>query len=372
MLAYWFRNDLRLEQNEALAYAANLDEILPIYVLDERLLGLSYYGFKRCGAHRMQFILNTVAALRAALQAQGSDLIFRIGEPQQVISQLADSLDCSFVVCTKEVSQDDANLESSLSKRLKPENIEFDMIWDNTLYHAQDLPFLMHKMPEDFEAFAYQVKNCHIRPLNTGQTYRFAKVDIDPGSIPRLKDLGYEETFDGLMAGELAALASVHAYLEGKESKLSAYLAIGSISPRQVYFEIINKKINTEKSTDLVNNLRKRDFFKFLALKFGTRLFKEAGIKLDFARKGNRDRAKLAQWYQGNTENQEVNEIMKKLGKTGFLNQNDRKAIASYFVKDMAMAWTLGAAYFENAMVDYDVYTNWGNWNFTAEELITK
>ena len=83
----WFRQDLRLHDNEALADALRTsEEVIPVYVFDERVFrGKTKYGFPKTGAHRTKFIIDSIKDLRQSLQAIGSNLIVRIGKPEDCL-----------------------------------------------------------------------------------------------------------------------------------------------------------------------------------------------------------------------------------------------------------------------------------------------
>jgi deoxyribodipyrimidine photo-lyase len=68
----------------------------------------------------------------------------------------------------------------------------------------------------------------------------------------------------------------------------------------------------------------------------------------------------------GNTGNRFIDANMRELLLTGFMSNRGRQNVASYFVHELGLDWRLGAQYFEEALVDYDVYSNWGNWAYLA------
>ena len=73
-----------------------------------------------------------------------------------------------------------------------------------------------------------------------------------------------------------------------------------------------------------------------------------------------------AKWIEGKTSEPFVNANMIELKKTGFMSNRGRQNVASYFTKNMSMDWRMGAAYFEQQLIDYDVHSNWGNWMYVA------
>jgi deoxyribodipyrimidine photo-lyase len=140
-ILFWFRNDLRLHDNEALIQATKEGNVIPIYIFDERQFIDTPLGFKRTGTFRAKFLIESVENLRKNLQKIGSDLVIRIGKPEEILAKMAADLRVAAVYASKEVTQEETTIEASLSKRLKPLNIEIELVWIATLYHARDLPF---------------------------------------------------------------------------------------------------------------------------------------------------------------------------------------------------------------------------------------
>lgn len=86
----WFRNDLRVHDNEALYRAAEYDRVLPVYCFDPRQFGKTSFGFKKTGPHRTRFLIESVLNLRENLQKSGGTLLIRIGKPEEIVPQLVE------------------------------------------------------------------------------------------------------------------------------------------------------------------------------------------------------------------------------------------------------------------------------------------
>ena len=122
-IIFWFRNDLRLHDNEALLKATKAGNIIPVYVFDERQFNKTSLGFKRTGAFRAKFLLESVEDLRNNLRKIGSDLIIRVGKPEEILAKMADEWQAAAVYASKEVTQEETTVEAKLSKRIKPLNL---------------------------------------------------------------------------------------------------------------------------------------------------------------------------------------------------------------------------------------------------------
>ena len=99
----WFRNDLRLHDNEALLEALHTaDEVMPIYVFDERIFkGKTSFGFPKAGKFRAQFIIDSVQDLRDNLRQKGVELVVRVGKPEEILFDLAQQIKSSWIICNR-------------------------------------------------------------------------------------------------------------------------------------------------------------------------------------------------------------------------------------------------------------------------------
>jgi len=166
----------------------------------------------------------------------------------------------------------------------------------------------------------------------------------------------YKETRNGMVGANYS-------------SKFSAWLAIGSISPRYIYQEI--RKYESENGANestywLIFELLWRDFFRFMFKKHQTKFFLYSGIKTENKNSKSLNEKLLSQWVNGTTPSDFINANMIELQKTGFMSNRGRQNVASYFCNELNMDWRFGAAYFEEALIDYDVCSNWGNWAYLA------
>ncbi len=394
-IIFWFRNDLRLHDNEALLEAQKAGNVIPVYVFDERQFKTTSLGFKRTGAFRAKFLLESVENLRNNLRKISSDLIIRIGKPEEILAKMAAEYQAAAVYASKEVTQEETTIEANLSKRIKPLNIEIELIWIATLYHARDLPFQINYLPDIFTEFRKKVERSSKIRATFDAPKQLQKVEnIELGNIPTLQDLGFKNapvlekrTVLDFKGGESEALNRLNEYIWSKDllktyketrneliggdysSKLSAWLSLGCISPRKIYEEVkkYEQNVTSNDSTYwLVFELIWRDYFHFIALKFGTRIFKSSGIKNDLIKTWKHHAPSFEKWKNAETGVPFIDANMKELQLTGFMSNRGRQNVASYLTKDLGIDWTWGASYFESQLIDYDVCSNWGNWNYVA------
>jgi deoxyribodipyrimidine photo-lyase len=158
-------------------------------------------------------------------------------------------------------------------------------------------------------------------------------------------------------------------------TRLSPWLAHGCVSPRAVYEAVLGyerQSGRTEETYWLVLELLWRDFFRFVAAKHGDRLFHAAGLQgarvpfrsLRYNDEGARE--DFERWRLGRTGVPLVDAAMRELLATGYTSNRTRQNVASFLVKNLGVDWRAGAEWYESAVIDYDVASNWGNWAYVA------
>jgi deoxyribodipyrimidine photo-lyase len=396
-IIFWFRNDLRLHDNEGLFRAVQeSDEIVPIYVFDPRQFVETNLGFHKTGAFRAKFLLESVQNLRDNLRKRGANLLVRIGKPEIVLSKLAQEIEATAIYSSKEATQEETDVEIALSKNLKVNNIDFETIWSATLHHPRDLPFWVSRLPDVFTDYRKAVeKSAKIRAtFAEPESYNLPQ-GLEMGAMPEIYELilfaQMPETDSravmNFKGGETAALNRLDEYfwktdslknyketrngLLGADysSKFSVWLALGCISPRYIYEQVKNyetKRVANDSTYWMVFELLWRDYFRFVALRYGSRLFKTSGIQHNLTVKWKNNKAVFERWVNGETGVKFIDANMRELKATGFMSNRGRQNVANYLAKTLGINWTWGAAYFESQLIDYDVCSNWGNWNYTA------
>ncbi|MGR6839574.1 FAD-binding domain-containing protein [Aliivibrio wodanis] len=108
-----------------------------------------------------------------------------------------------------------------------------------------------------------------------------------------------------------------------------------------------------------------REYFQWLALQLGSQLYRfQGGAEHEPLTHYFDDR--FTQWCEGNTSHPLVNACMKELNSTGYMSNRGRQIVASCLVNELGIDWRFGAAYFQQQLIDYDVASNWGNWQYIA------
>jgi len=215
---------------------------------------------------------------------------------------------------------------------------------------------------------------------------------FEVGHLPSLEDLGVElvnrdhRTAFPFTGGESSGLARLQDYLWGSHSvatyketrnglvgqnystKFSPWLAHGCLSPRMIHDQIKKyerSEVANQSTYWVLFELIWRDYFKFVCLKFGDRVFHRSGI-LGQDQPWSQDMEQFKAWAEGRTGVPFVDANMRELKQTGWMSNRGRQNVASFLIKDLGLDWRLGAEWFESQLLDHDVCSNYGNWNYAA------
>jgi deoxyribodipyrimidine photo-lyase len=390
----WFKTDLRLHDNETLIHAIEQsDEIIPVYCFDESHFQKTEFGFLKTGNFRAQFLLESILNLDSNLRQLGSGLMVLKGKPEEEIYKIAKEYKVDKIFAKREVSYEEKRTEQLVEKEVWKLHCTFETFSISTLYHALDLPFSIKDIPDVFTNFKRKVEHeSSIRPLFQ-KPLKINSPVIPSIQLPELKEFNLEfPESDGravmpFKGGETEAYKRLNTYffetqlvsnykntrngMIGSEysSKFSPWLALGCLSPREIYHEL--KKYETRFSANdstywLVYELLWRDYFRFMMKKYRSKYFLQSGIKTAESKVLELDKKKLQKWINGKTDSSFINANMLELKLTGFMSNRGRQNVASYLCNDLKVDWRYGAAYFEQQLIDYDVCSNWGNWAYLA------
>lgn len=373
----WFRNDLRIRNNAALhAALAEGCKLSALYILDKRSFKL--------GDFRRNFITESLADLAENLNQYNICLDVRSGVPKEELSVFFDAHTTYRVFANKGYASEEKAQEKLLQSI---PNVELYLFDEGFLIPPHCLPFDIDNLPDTFTAFRKKIEQVDIEsmlaaPPDKGPSVNRAQSNIgmDPArrntafpfrggeyaALERLKDylwntrniLNYKETRNGLLGTEYS-------------SKLSPWLATGCISAREIFSEIkaFERQVESNASTYwLIFELLWRDYFRYVMLKYGTSLFKSGGIRgKEMNRIAPLDASeRFDAWVNGQTGDDFVDANMRELKLTGFMSNRGRQNVASFLVHQLKLDWRKGAAYFEKQLIDYDVFSNWGNWAYLA------
>jgi deoxyribodipyrimidine photo-lyase len=372
----WFRNDLRIHDNEILLEAVRkADKILPVYCFDPYYFQKNASGNTKTGNIRARFLLESVANLRKNLQQLGGELLIQIGNPAEILPQIAGQYYVNEVYHHREVAYEETEISEQVEAALWKIKLNLKHFIGHTLYHKEDLPFPIKDIPDSFAVFKKKVeRDSTVRTCVETPDHISVPNITNAGEIPTLQQLGLDEPLDDprsttrFIGGEDMALAQLETFFSnnshlnlGKKagsfdnlSKFSPWIALGCISLRQVYWEAL--------SLDLLW----RDYFRFMFKKHGQKFIAAKDpAETTTPNAANQDEL-FENWKSGETGVPMIDAIMHELNATGYISNNNRKIIAGFLVNALNVDWTKGAAYFEEKLIDYSPASNWGNWAFVA------
>lgn len=390
----WFRNDLRLEDNQTLDTAIReSDNVLPVYILDPRQFTSTIYNFPKTGDVRKKFIYECLNDLKTNLQKIGGDLIITEGIPEELIPELAKSFGIQKVYFSEEATTEERAVEQRVEIRLGKLGIETEKFWTSTLICKSDLPFSIPHIPDVFTKFRSKIEHetKYSMPLEAP-----IAINLHP-DFQKIDSIELAENFENVKIDERSVLAfsggetkaksrlrnyiweeeSIRNYKEVRNgligssysTKFSPWLATGCLSAKTIASEVdkYETMVCKNDSTYWVKfELLWRDFFRFTALRQGSRLFDPNGFNGLNVKPGKTDFARLKKWINGETGDAFVDANMRELAATGWMSNRGRQNVASYLIHDMQVNWLLGAAYFESQLIDYDPCSNYGNWAYIA------
>ena len=376
---YWFRRDLRLADNPTFnALAERVDRLICVYVEGQDQELQSQLLEPRSSIFKQSFEQQSVSALALALEQKKQHLLVLESPAQNALIDLIKGYSVTHLGVDSHPGVNEARAVKNL--QVACPKVHFITANGHTLFTPEHLPFAVTDLPKTFTPFRKEVEKCEVpKPVNTLVTLP-PPVVVSKPQIPTSPPLSLVE------GGELAGIAQLNDYLftthkikHYKEtrnefddwyssSKLSFWLANGSLSVRTCYQQIkaYESQFGANESTYwLYFELLWREYFQWYLMKHQGRLFDFKGVKQQAPTSGF-EQKKFIRWCEGMTDYPIVNACMRQLKQTGYMSNRGRQLVASCFVHELNLDWRYGAAYFEQQLIDYDVASNWGNWQYLA------
>ena len=414
-ILYWFRNDLRLADNPAFSQAClHAQHIVPVYIHDPAQTTLTPWGFNRQSAHRQHFLSTALKGLAEKLTAAGSALIALQGDPTEVLTNLSKQLGFTEIYCESIAAPE----EQAVIEQLKQQGLQIKEYWGSSMLELDTLPFAIERLADTFSTFRNQIEK---KGLRARKVYPTPQV-IPPLPIPPLPASFHIQTHQAEYLSESplprsldqypsSAIASFpyhtaeffgaehaaqqhlekyfsttlpHTYKETRNlltgtdysTKFSPWLAIGTLSAPMIVqaLNAFEAQHGASKSSYWIwFELLWRDYFRLLHLKYGKTLYRKQGLasqESPATRYANKNPSKrnenFQRWFTAHTGEPLIDAAMHELQATGYLSNRLRQVVASYLIYDLAGDWRAGAAWFETQLIDYDVYSNQGNWLYIA------
>jgi deoxyribodipyrimidine photo-lyase len=377
---YWFQNDLRLADNPGLLAASRrADALLLVYCITP---GQPWCNTRGTGSQSARFLRESLQALRDELTPLGQKLLVVEGHPETLLLRLMNQ----YAIDELHTSSTPGYYESLTRTRLQEQHGDALVVHEgNTLLRQAQLPFDLERVPQQFTPFRRQVEALAIDspaltpaalpPIPTGLVVEPLPGDTQKPHIAfsvrggehagarRLQQWMFEQR-------GIAQYKATRNCLDGLagSSTLSPWLANGCLSARTVAHAIERYESlhgSNESTGWLTMELLWREFFHWRAHADGIKLFLAGGIRKRLRRCTFEPR-NYARWCQGDTDYPLVNALMRQLVATGWMSNRGRQIAASCLINELGIDWRYGAAFFEKHLIDYDVGSNYGNWQYIA------
>ncbi|PRD57193.1 deoxyribodipyrimidine photo-lyase [Sphingobacterium gobiense] len=377
VILVWFRNDLRVHDNEILYEAVQKgDIVIPVYFFDPRYFKTNELGFQNTGVIRAKFLLDSVAHLKSTLQGIGADLLVFNGKPEDEIGILCAKYEVTEVYHHREVAQRETNISERVEEVLWKEKINLKHFIGHTLYHKEDLPIPIRDIPDSFNSFKKKVeKESFVRPALPPVPHITTHPHLETTLIPTLDELGFSQEV-------IASLNNIEAPLHGGEGKalemiemtlsadyddvddynlISPYIANGAVSSAFYYHKIKTyyHPSKKKKYDRLLTRLLWRDYFRFMLKKYPNIFFKLNSSNTS-APVTSGDVLKAC--IRDSSPPPLISEFIHRLQTTGNLPYEYREILAAYMLQEWNVNHLIGASFFEEYLLDYAPATTYGYW----------
>lgn len=381
----WFRQDLRLADNPALAdAAAGGSPVIPVYILDESA------GARPLGGASRWWLDKSLTALARSLEAVGSRLILRRGDPAHQLNEIIATTGATTVHWSRLYDRHAVARDSAIKSDLRVDGVEATSCNGSLLNEPWDI---RNGSGEPYRVFTpyWRAARLALRdePAQAAPG-RLSAPNVWPDS-DSLTDWGLHPTrpdwsvgFAGWTPGEDGARAALDRFLAGAvedyvgardrpgvegTSRLSPHLHFGDIGPRQVWRAVQSAvaagRVNEAQADRFLAEIGWREFNHHILFHWPdlpTRSFRPEFER--FVWQG--DDADVTAWTRGMTGFPIVDAGMRELWATGFMHNRVRMITASFLTKDLLVDWRQGEAWFWDTLVDADIAQNAANWQWVA------
>ena len=392
----WFRQDLRLADNPALAAAcAAADTVVPVFVDDTG--GAADGGGRtasRLGGASRVWLHHSLVALDAALGERGSALVCRRGPALETLETIAADCGATRIFWNRCLDPDTIERDTTIKKaleRLAPETSNALLVFEPWEVLKKDgTPYKVYTPYWRAAAAAYDEAPDAHRPLPApddvpgGKAVRALDGAGDVDALGLLPEEPWHEALIGHWAvGERAASERLDAFLaedvaaydhardipgQAGTSRLSPHLHHGEISPRQVLARFADGRALSalgEGETTFAKEIFWREFAYTLLYHFPDTI--DAPLDRRFERfPWREDDAALHAWQRGRTGVPIVDAGMRELWARGWMHNRVRMIVASYLIKNLLLPWQAGEHWFRDTLVDADLASNALGWQWTA------
>lgn len=360
---FWFRRDLRLEDNVGLQKALSSGyAVLPIFIFDKEILKQFENPYDR----RLDYIHQVLTSINHDLRKQRSTIKTTFGSTVDVFRELLNQYDVKAVYCNRDYEPKAIARDQEIKDFLLEQNIAFYNFKDQVIFEQSEIvksdgnPYTIYTPYSKKWLTALKPEDYKEREINMEG---FLQIGYE--EIHTLESIGYQKT-DLVFQKPILNIEIIGEYGKYRDfpalnhtTHLGIALRFGTISIRKCV------AIALKQNETWLSELIWREFFMQILFHFPKVVNQSFKSKYDFiAWRNNEDEFQL--WCDGNTGYPIVDAGMRQLNQTSFMHNRVRMIVASFLCKHLLIDWRWGEAYFAQKLLDYDLSANNGNWQWAA------
>ncbi|MFM2367825.1 MAG: hypothetical protein RL619_121 [Bacteroidota bacterium] len=359
---FWFRRDLRLEDNVGLFHALKSKyPVIPLFIFDDSILDSLPKNDARVG-----FIHESLSKINKQLQEIGSSLLVKKGKIIDVWQSLLEAFDVKEVFFNKDYEPYAIQRDTVICEMLEANNTISFSFKDQVIFEEKEitkvdgLPYTVYTPFKNKWLEKYKSMAPVLEYDATDMFSNFYKSDF---AFPTLEQIGFEESPIKVKPHNLKFIANYQDIRDfpalDKTSYLSPHLRFGTVSIRKLVNWVFHK------NDVFLSELIWREFFMQILYSFPkvvTQNFKSVYDGIQW-RNNEED---FKRWCSGTTGYPMVDAGMRQLNETGYMHNRVRMVVASFLCKHLLIQWQWGEAYFAEKLLDYELSANVGNWQWAA------
>ncbi len=362
---FWFRRDLRWDDNAGLYHALQGDyPVLPLFIFDKNILD----DLEDKRDARVAFIRDTLDGMNEKLASRGSSILFKYDTPENAFREILAAYDIRRVFTNRDYEPYALERDETIRQLLAERDISFHTYKDQVLFEQDEIvkddgdPYVVFTPYS--RKWRAALSDDQLESYTSGLQFdNFAKADQK--APPKLEEMGFETTGTEIPSPNvtdktLDEYADKRDYpAEDATSRLGIHLRFGTVSIRKTAREA------KDKSDTFLNELIWREFYQQILWHF------PKVVDTNFHEKYNalewrNDESDFKRWCEGKTGYPIVDAGMRQLNKTGYMHNRVRMIVASFLTKHLLIDWRWGEAYFAKKLLDYELASNNGGWQWAA------
>jgi len=357
---FWFRRDLRLEDNIALSHSLlKKENVIPIFIFDKKITNKLSKNDSR-----ITFIYHQLQKINKQLELCNSSLLVLKGNPIEVFKNLIKKYEIINVFSNKDYEPYALERDGKITQLLKQNLISHIQYKDQVIFEPNEI------LKEDGNPYTVYTpyKNKWLnkfreKAVETFDDINFSNFYNNSFVFPALNQIGFD--YSNINVREYS-LTKLDEYKESRDfpaddktSYLSVHLRFGTVSVRKI-ISLLNKKDEA-----FLSELIWREFFMQILFNF-PHVVKESFKKKYDQIEWRNNKEEFEKWCEGKTGYPIVDAGMRQLNQTGYMHNRVRMIVAGFLCKHLLIDWRWGEKYFAQKLLDYELSSNNGNWQWAA------